>query len=131
MAFKCPHGIQYRSASTGKRQVKANMFVGCPVIVNVNQQADRSFLVTKTVLQHENHEVSREMFDKYAHNRRLSKDHEDAVRAFLDTDPSPAEVSLLLKDITGIDYSRRDAQNIVTRLKRTKPTESMDGWNQS
>ena len=98
--------------------------------MNVNQQGDRSFLVTKTVLQHENHEVSREMFDKYAHNRRLSKDHEDAVRAFLDTDPSPSEVSLLLKDITGIDYSRRDAQNIVTRLKKNK-TNRIYGWMES
>ena len=121
ISFKCPHGMKKSSSSTGKRKVEATAaYVGCPVRVNVNQQNDGSFVVTTAVLYHENHEVSREMFDKYTVNRRLSKDHEDAVIAFLDTDPAPAEVANLLKDITGKDYSTQDANNIIKRLKRTK-----------
>ena len=95
--------------------------MGCPVVVNINQRADGGFLVTKAVTEHENHEIGRELFDKYARNRRLTKDHDDAVKAFLDTNPSSAEVSLFLKDITGRNYSTQDASNIIKRLKQHRP----------
>ena len=116
--FLCPHGRKRTSASTGKRW-KPTAYVGCPVRVNVNQQQDGAFVVTRAELNHVNHDISREMFEKYAVNKRLSKDQEDAVRAFLETAPSAVEVASLLKDITGKDYSIQDAANISKRLKRT------------
>jgi len=62
MVFKCPHGIERkRSKSAGKKErekKEKNAFVGCPVQVNVNQQAsDGSFLVMKADLEHKNHET--------------------------------------------------------------------------
>ena len=120
ISYKCPHGMMYKSNSKGMRKVKRLAHVDCPVVVNINQQADGGFVVTKAITEHENHEIGKEIFDKYARNRRLTKDHDDAVRAFLDTDPTATEVAQLLKDITGKDYSSQDANNIIKRLKRTK-----------
>jgi hypothetical protein len=67
ISFKCPHGMKKRSKSTGKRKAEVTTaYVGCPVRVNLNQQNDGSFVVTTSVLNHESHEASREMFEKYA-----------------------------------------------------------------
>ena len=119
--YKCPHGVEKRSKSSGKRKCEvAAAYVGCPLRLAVNQQEDGTFVVDIAVLEHKNHEVGREMFARYPINRRLSKDHQDAVRAFLDTDPHHAEVANLLRDLTGIEYSTKDAYNIVKKLKRTK-----------
>ena len=118
MAFKCPQGMKRSSSSTGKRRVRASSFVGCPVRVNINQQGDDgTFVVTRADTEHENHEIGEEIFQKYVLNRRLSKDHEDAVRALLETDPSSKEVAYFLNDITGKKYSTKNANNIIKKIK--------------
>ena len=117
MVFKCPHGVKRTSKATGKRKCESTAYVGCPVGVNVNQQEDGTFLVTKAVLEHENHETGRGIYERYMVNKRLSKDQENAVKAFIDTDPSTVEVVLLLKDLTGRDYSTKNAFNIIKKLK--------------
>jgi len=120
--FACPHGVKKISKSTGKRKVEATAYVGCPAVLFVNQKEDGTFVVDKAVLEHENHEVGREIFARYANNRRLSKDQEDAVAAFLVSNPRPADVASLLKDLTGRHYSTQDASNLVIRLRKTNST---------
>ena len=112
--------MERSSKSTGKRKSETvAAYVGCPVRVIVNQQGDGgTFVVTRADVEHKNHEIGRDIFEKYTLNRRLSKDHEDAVRAFLETDPSTVEVAGLLKDITGKNYSTKSASNIMKKLKR-------------
>ena len=88
-------------------------------MVNINQQAmDGSFLVTKADIEHKNHETGREVFEKYAFHKRLSEEQEDAVIAFIESSPSNKEVAQFLNDITGKQFSTKDAANIVNRLKK-------------
>ena len=111
--YMCPYGIARKSRSTGKRQ-SSQKFVGCPVVLNINQQANRTFIVRKADLAHKDHDVGEEVFARY--KRKLSKDQEDAVKAFLTTDPSNKEVSVLLADLTGKIYSAKEAAGIVKKI---------------
>eukprot|EP00092_Neocalanus_flemingeri_P024330 GFUD01026386.1.p1 GENE.GFUD01026386.1~~GFUD01026386.1.p1 ORF type:complete len:513 (-),score=113.10 GFUD01026386.1:18-1556(-) len=114
MSYKCPYGIMRKSESTGKRQI-THKYVGCPVILNINQQANGAFVVRKAELEHKEHDVGEEAYAGY--NKKLSKDQEEAVNAFLVTEPSNREVSMFLNDLTSKRYSTRDAAFIVRKLK--------------
>eukprot|EP00092_Neocalanus_flemingeri_P024329 GFUD01026385.1.p1 GENE.GFUD01026385.1~~GFUD01026385.1.p1 ORF type:complete len:497 (+),score=107.42 GFUD01026385.1:45-1535(+) len=115
MSYKCPYGIMKKSESTGKRQI-THKYVGCPVILNINQQANGAFVVKKAELEHKEHDVGEEAYAGY--NKKLSKDQEEAVNAFLVTEPSNREVSMFLNDLTSKRYSTRDAAFIVRKLKK-------------
>eukprot|EP00090_Calanus_glacialis_P007756 TRINITY_DN16213_c0_g1_i1.p2 TRINITY_DN16213_c0_g1~~TRINITY_DN16213_c0_g1_i1.p2 ORF type:complete len:119 (+),score=33.26 TRINITY_DN16213_c0_g1_i1:452-808(+) len=115
MVYKCPFGVYRKSQSAGIRQVTSK-YVGCPVVMNINQQKDNSFVVSKAVLDHQEHEVGEEMYAKY--RKKMTKDQEEAVIAFLESDPSNQEVSLFLKDITGKDYTIRDAGALARKLRK-------------
>merc|ERR1712129_54506 len=56
MNYMCPYGIPRKSRSTGLRQ-SVQKYVGCPVVININQQADRAFVVRKAELVHKGHDV--------------------------------------------------------------------------
>lgn len=120
-SYQCPHGIKRKSLSTGIRKANSvNYFTNCPVKVDLNEMEDGSFVIQNLLLQHENHEVSEEQYSKYVINRRLSKDHEDALKAFLTTNPSTKDVAKLLTDLVGFPFKTKDAFNVVTKLKKNK-----------
>jgi len=115
ISYKCPYGMLRKSQSTGKRQ-KSHQYVGCPVVLNVNQHVDGTFVVAKAELEHKEHDVSEESYSKYT--KKLSKDEEEAVKAFLETKPSNKEVSKFLNDLTGKQYSTLFVRKyIVGKLK--------------
>ena len=120
ISYTCPHSIYYKSQSTGKRKVAPNKYSACPVIININEKDDKTFKVTKVVLEHQNHEVGKEVYDQYVRSKRLTGEQENAVRSYLETEPTSKEVAKLLKYITGKSYSIQNARNIVTKLK-SKP----------
>ena len=115
--YVCPYGILRKSQSSGKRQ-KPSKYVGCPVALNINQQADGTFVVRKAELQHKEHDVGQEVFEKY--KKRLSKDQEEAVKSFLEQNPTNQEVSYFLFDLTGKQHSTRSAATIVKKLQCTR-----------
>ena len=116
-SYKCRYGILKKSESLGKRQV-TQRYVGCPALLNINQQQDGTFEVTKAVLEHKEHKIGEEEYATF--RRKLSKDQKEAVKAFLVTQPSNQAVSLFLSDLTGKQYNRSLATNIVNALKRDK-----------
>ena len=62
-------------------------YVGCPVVMNIDKQRDNSFVVRKAVLEHQEEMYSKEeMYAKY--RKKLTKDQEEAVIAFLESSPS-------------------------------------------
>jgi len=111
--YLCPYGISRKSKSTGKRQAMQK-FVGCPVVINIIEQSNNIFVVKKAELEHQNHKVGEEMFAKY--KRKLSKDQEDIIKAFLETDPSNSEVCLVLHDLTGKEFTTRDVRRLVKKI---------------
>eukprot|EP00092_Neocalanus_flemingeri_P020231 GFUD01021905.1.p1 GENE.GFUD01021905.1~~GFUD01021905.1.p1 ORF type:complete len:382 (+),score=115.51 GFUD01021905.1:56-1201(+) len=115
LSYKCPYGLFKKSTSTGKRKMKQNRYVGCPVIVNFCQRVNGMFVVTKAELEHKGHDVGEEEYFA-KRKKKLTEDEKGAVKAFLETKPSNQEVSLLLTDLTGRKYSTRQARDIVKRL---------------
>eukprot|EP00092_Neocalanus_flemingeri_P033345 GFUD01036260.1.p1 GENE.GFUD01036260.1~~GFUD01036260.1.p1 ORF type:complete len:596 (-),score=216.93 GFUD01036260.1:162-1949(-) len=115
LSYKCPYGVFKKSTSTGKRKMKQNRYVGCPVIVNFCQRVIGMFVVTKAELEHKGHDVGEEEYFAKI-KKKLTEDEKGAVKAFLETKPSNQEVSLLLTDLTGRKYSTRQARDIVKRL---------------
>ena len=56
--------------------------------------------------------------------RKLSNDQEQAVTALLETNPSNAELAEFLSDLTGKQYSAKEATHIKNRLAiKNKPAE--------
>ena len=118
ISYKCPYGVMKKSQSKGIRQ-KAHQYVGCPVTLNINQQTNGAFVVSKAVLEHKEHDIGEEWYAKF--RKKLSKDQEEAVRAFLETKPSNREVSIFLNDLTGKQYSTLFVrEHIVRKLKSEK-----------
>jgi len=64
--------------------------------------------------------MRQEIFEKYAVHKRLSEEQENAVVAFLESSPSNKDVAYFLNDITGKQFSTKDAANIVIKLKKLK-----------
>ena len=82
--YKCCFGIGRKSQSQGRRQ-STSQYVGCPAGVRVLQQNDGALMVVKCVLEHKEHEVSKEAYANM--RRKLSNDQEEAVTALLETNP--------------------------------------------
>ena len=113
MAFKCPHGVYRKSQSAGIRQV-TSQYVGCPVSLNISQQHDKTYVVNKALLDHQEHEINEETYMKY--RKKLNKDQELAVATYLETKPSNKEVALFLSDLCGVEFTTREAYHIVKRV---------------
>ena len=113
ITYVCPYGINRKSKSTGQRQVRQK-YVACPVMININQQSNRSYLVRKAELGHKNHEVGEEMFARY--RPKLSKDQEDIIKAFLETEPSETEICQVLHDLTGKIFKTKAVRWILKKL---------------
>ena len=120
MSYRCPYayGQLRKSSSTGARK-STNKYVGCPVYLNVYQDAkEGTFSVRKSELEHQGHEIGEEYYSKY--RKRLSKDQEDTVRAFLESNPSNQKVAEFLHDLTGKQFSTKQARFVVNKVKRIK-----------
>ena len=49
-SLKCPHGVERASRGTGKHKVQSINFTGCSALLNVRQQKDGTWKVTKCIL---------------------------------------------------------------------------------
>ena len=116
MSYRCPYGQLRKSSSTGARK-STNKYVGCPVHLNVYQdRKEGTFSVRKSELEHQGHEIGEENYSKY--RKRFSKDQDDAVGAFLESNPSNQKVAEFLHDLTGKQFSTKQARFVVNKLKK-------------
>jgi len=119
MSYRCPYGCLRKSSATGARQVQGSKYVGCPVRLSFCQYVFEGPLSVKTSqLEHQGHEIGEEHYSKY--RKRLSKDQEDAVGAFLQSNPSNPKVAEFLHDLTGKQFSTKQARFVVNKVKRNK-----------
>ena len=117
MGYRCPYGHLRKSSATGARKVQGSKYVGCPVRLTICQDVrEGPFSVRRSDLDHQGHEIGEEHFSKY--RKRLSKDQEDAVGAFLQSNPSNPKVAEFLHDLTGKKFSTKQARFIVNKVKR-------------
>jgi hypothetical protein len=117
----CPHANKRKSKSTGKRIRKGLIeHVACPVMLTMMERPDGSYVVTRATTEHEGHEVSEEMFKKYRRTRRLTAEQEEAVMLLLTQGAKVADIGRMLTDFTGRHYDRRDAYNLIAKLKKER-----------
>jgi len=117
MIYKCSFGNYRKSIATGLRKVTSK-YVGCPVKLTIQSAKDQTYLVKTSELEHQGHEIGEEHYSK--HRKRLSRDQEDAVKAFLESNPSNQTVAEFLHDLTGKQYSSRQARFVVNKVKNKK-----------
>ena len=80
IVYKCTHRHQRKSDAKSDRPFKKINYTGCPAFVNINQNKDDDWIVTKMESKHGGHVISRENYFSYSHVRKLSKDDLDYVQ---------------------------------------------------
>ena len=78
----CPHGI-YRKLKSENRPTQHVKFTKCPCLININDQEDGSFVITKAILEHFGHIVSEKDYYSHEHTKRLSDKDKIYVKALM------------------------------------------------
>ena len=127
----CPHASQKKkSKGTGKRRRQDSVEqVACPLKLLLRTRKDGSWLVTKAVTEHKGHEVSEERFQKYRKTKlvKLSADQEAVVVLLLSQGAKATEISRMISDLTGRNYSRMAARCAVKRIMSRSGLDSQTG----
>ena len=113
ITYGCPYGVARKTKSQGIR-FKPSRYVGCPAHLRVNEQSDGTFLVVKSQLNHQEHEISEEAYAKM--RKTLTKEQEESLKDFLDGLPTLKEISIFLEILTGRKFSTLRSKNIAFRL---------------
>ena len=116
--LQCPHGVQrkIKSEVRTKQHVK---FTRCPVMININEQDDGSFVITKAILEHSGHVVSEKEYFSHEHTKRLNEDEKAFVKDLTKVKANPRNIATCLKQKTGKDYSTQDVRNIIKNIEKT------------
>ena len=61
-SLRCPHGISRTSKSSASRPCQRVKYTNCPVVININEQNDGTWMVTTCVLTHNGHPVNEKKF---------------------------------------------------------------------
>ncbi|KAJ6649470.1 Structural maintenance of chromosomes protein 5, partial [Pseudolycoriella hygida] len=80
--YQCKAGSQQATQSKGLR-ASSTYKMNCPVVVRV-QFTGNNLIVTKTALTHETHSCSKEIYDHYPENMRLSAEQKAQVRKLIE-----------------------------------------------
>ena len=80
-------------------------------------------------LEHREHDISEEAYAKQ--RRKLSKDQQEAVKALLETNPSTRDLAQFLCELTGKEYSTKEAHYIKTRLTNEGVTNKCEQCGQT
>ena len=88
----------------------------CPVSIVLNENDDRTWSVTSTVLEHFGHTVTRKDYYKHAQNRRLDEGEKAYLKELMSTNASARNIAQCLSQKTGREYNCQDVQNLTRKL---------------
>ena len=114
-SYRCPFGVYRQSKSEGKRQQNSR-YVGCPAALNITQDYENIFTVTRADLDHKEHDVGAEAYARI--KKKLTKDQEDAVLSFLEMQPNNLDLSQFLGNLTGKVYTLKESSKLKIYLKK-------------
>ena len=115
--FECPHGKTRPSKSTGIRPNQNVKFTKCHVSININEQDNGSFVVTKAILDHINHPVSKKDFFTHQHAKVLNNDDMEFVKHLKKARANPSNFASCLSARTNRQYTSKDVRNLISRVK--------------
>ena len=78
--YKCKHGHKRKTVATSVRPWQRLNFTACPCFININENAEGDWVVTKLCLEHSGHVLTKENYYSYPHVRKLSQDDLDFVQ---------------------------------------------------
>ena len=76
----CPNGRNRKGGSKDASPKQGLKYTKCPVIIVLNEYDDGSWEITKTVLDHFGHSVSKKDYYLHEHTKRLNDDDEECVK---------------------------------------------------
>ena len=80
MRYKCTHGHKRKKTANKDRPRQSYNFTACTSFVNINENKDGVWVVTKLCLEHQGHVLSQENYFSYPHVRKLTEDDLDYVK---------------------------------------------------
>lgn len=114
--LQCPHGI-YRKLKSENRPTQHVKFTKCPCVININEQEDGSFVITKAILEHFGHIVSEKDYYSHEHTKRLSDKDKIYVKGLIKGKAHPKNIASCLSERTGRSYSTQDLRNIIKSIE--------------
>ena len=82
----------------------------------LTENLDNSWSVTKAVLEHFGHLVTKKEYYRHTQTRRLDEDEEIYARELLKTKASHTNVAACLTNKTGKEFTRKDINNLARKL---------------
>ena len=87
------------------------LFFQCPVVIVLSENDDQTWTITKTILEHYGHVVSRKEFYRHGQNKKLDKSEEAYVRELIKTKANHTNIATCLSEKTG-----KDVNNLVRKM---------------
>ena len=111
----CPHG-RNRKANRELRPNRAVKFTKCPVTVVVNENDDGTWVVSKTVLEHFGHSVTKKDYYMHEHTKRLDDGDKEYVKELLNAKANASNIATCLNKKTGKNYNGQDVRNLIKKI---------------
>ena len=109
----CPHG---RNRKTGVREVrlKQNLkYTKCPVSIVLNENDDGSWEITKAVLEHFGHTVSKKQYHMHEHTKKLNDNDKEYVKELMTAKVISNIIATCLNQKTGKEFSGQGIRNLI------------------
>ena len=84
--------------------------------VNLNQQWDGSWVVTKCYLEHSGHPVSKQDYFSNAHVKKLNPDDFEYVKMLAKTNAKTRIIADLVSQKTGKEYGREELRYLIKKV---------------
>ena len=85
--------------------------------MNINEQHDGTWQVSKCVLKHSGHIVGEDVYSNYPMNKKLTEEDEEYLEQMRKAGAAPRLMAKGLSDRTGNLYSTKDVQNVIKKLR--------------
>ena len=112
----CPHGRNRKGGARESRPKQALKFTKCPVSIVLNENDDGSWEISKTVLEHFGHAVSKRDYYIHEHTKRLNENDKDYVKELVTAKANANNIAACLNSKTGKLYSGQDVRNLIKKI---------------
>ena len=105
--YKCTHGHKRTATAKKDRPWQQHNYTACPCFLNINENKDGEWVLTKLCLDHQGHVINRENYFSYPHVRKLGDDDLDYVKLGMELSATPRNVAEALSRRTDQGFKRK------------------------
>ena len=113
----CPHGRNRKGGAREVRLKQSLKYTKCPVSVVLNENDDGSWEITKTVLDHYGHSVSKKEYYMHEHTKRLNDEDQEYLKDLHNAKANANNIATCLNQKTGKIFSGRDVRNLIKKIE--------------